>query len=290
MLAFVTSMRHPANADNYAHNEALLAESLASISQQTSQDYVVIVVGNQAPAFPLPSRVHFVTVDFAPPARVNGPHADRSGFVLDKGSKIGVGLIAAREYRPDWVMIFDADDFVHRDLTAFVHERSDSDGWVIQDGWIYSRARNGYRKQENFNRTCGTSYILPYTVYSVPDTLDVNASQEAIAAGYGEVLPNIMGAHRNAVQWHSERGRKLRPLPFRGAVYHVDTGENHSGKVLAGLIRPWTPRLVRTYGVRPSDSRGSTLWACLGPTAWWQTLRDLSNRLVARFVRRRASR
>lgn len=285
MIAFVTSMRHPANADDYAYNEELLQASLASISRQTSQDYIVIVVGNQEPKFPLPERVRFVRVDFAPPARVNGPHADRSGFVRDKGSKIGVGLIAARDHNPDWVMIFDADDFVHRGITAFVHENPLSDGWVIEDGLMYSRARDGYRRQRKFNMTCGTSYIIPFSVYDVPVALDVNATQDEVVSGFGEILPNIMGAHRNAVQWHAARGRELRTLPFEGAVYLVDTGENHSGKALGGVIRPWTPRILETYGIARRGGRMASIINCLGPQACWQTVKDLTRRVAVRVSR-----
>ena len=285
MLAFVTSLRHPGNASDYGRIETLLQETLASISQQTSDDYVVIIVGNQAPSFPLPPRTHFVPVDFAPPAAANGPHADRDGFVRDKGTKIGVGLIAARAHDPSHVMIFDADDFVHRDLTAFVGRHADAPGWVIDKGWIYSRSRNGYRAQDEFNRTCGTSYVIPFGVYEVPRDLTVQATQDEVLAGFGEVLPNIMGAHRNAVQWHRERGRALESLPFRGAVYHVDTGENHSRKALPGLVRPWDARLEELFAIRPSRGRAATLWAAAGPRAIAQTTWQLGKRLVKPALR-----
>lgn len=289
MLAFITSMRHPDNADDYGYNEKLLEATLRSLTQQSSQDYVVFVVGNRAPSFQLPSRVHFVEVDYAPPARVNGPHANREGFVRDKGSKIGAGLIAARQYNPDWVMIFDADDFVHRDLVDFVHRHADAPGWVIQRGWIYSRARNGYRAQDGFNRTCGTSYVIPFSAYDVPNSIDVGASQQEIIDAFGDVLPNIMGAHRNATSWHASRGRELRAVPFRAAVYHVDTGENHSRKALPGLIHPWNSDLLRDYAIQPTRERNKTLWSCYGPKALvqsgWALLKHLLGPLYRRLSR-----
>lgn len=284
MLAFVTSLRHPANATDYGRIEVLLQETLGSISQQSSDDYVIIIVGNREPSFDLPERAVFVPVDFPPPAAATGPHADRDGFVRDKGTKIGVGLLEARKYDPSHVMIFDADDFVHRDLAAFVGRHPREAGWVIDRGWIYSRARNGYRAQDSFNRTCGTSYIVAYDAYAVP-ALPVTATQQQILDGYGDVLPNIMGAHRNAVQWHRERGRVLQRLPFRGAVYHVDTGENHSGKQLSGLLRPWRRHLERTFAIPASRGRVSSLWACLGPQALAQSVASLAGRLAARIRR-----
>ncbi|WP_345752729.1 hypothetical protein [Microbacterium rhizophilus] len=280
MLAFITSLRHPDNAADYPRIESLLAETLASISQQSSDDYVVIVVGNREPSFILPPRTHFVPVDFAPPAATNGLHADRDGFVRDKGTKIGIGLLAARAHHPSHVMIFDADDFVHRDLVQFVRREVGAPGWVIDKGWIYSRARNGYRRQDGFNRTCGTSYIIPFDAYRVPEGLSVTATQQEIVDGFGEVLPNIMGAHRNAVQWHRDRGRVLTPLPFRGAVYHVDTGENHSGKALPGIVRPWDRRLAEMFAIQPRRGAVATLWASVGPIALAQSTSSFVRRVV----------
>jgi hypothetical protein len=64
VLAFVTSLRHPDNASDYGRVEELLRRTLRSIAQQTSDDYIVIVVGNRAPSFALPPRARFVYVDF----------------------------------------------------------------------------------------------------------------------------------------------------------------------------------------------------------------------------------
>ena len=79
MLAFITTLRHPHNSADYGHVEALLQDTLASLTQQTSDDYVVIIVGIRRPAFPLPERVVFVEVDFPPPSthRVQKPDLRR---------------------------------------------------------------------------------------------------------------------------------------------------------------------------------------------------------------------
>lgn len=285
MLVFVTSMRHPRNATDYAYNEFLLRQTLESIQAQTSDDYHVYVVGNQEPSFPLGPKVTYVGVDFEPPAPVHGPHADRTGFVRDKGSKIGIGLVAAREKKPDWVMIFDADDFVHESIVDFVHQNLASSGWVIREGWVYSRARNGYRKQNAFNGTCGTSYILPYEAYSVPENLSLDASQDEVIRAYGETLPSVIGAHRNAASWFAERGRHLDDLPFRGAVYHVDTGENHSGKELRGVIKPWGEKFSATFGIPSSHTKIATLWRCYGPAALVQSIISFFTRVLRRVRR-----
>lgn len=280
MLAFITSLRHPQNSADYARVEELLQETLNSVAQQTVDDYVVIVVGNRHPDFELPPRTEFVQVDFEAPAPPTGPRTAREPFVRDKGTKIGVGLIAARRHDPDHVMIFDADDFIHRDLTRIVASAPHSAGWVIDRGWMYSRSRNGYRRQDDFNRTCGTSFVIPYEAYEVPQHLDITASQAELIDAYGEVLPNIIGAHRNAVSWHRERGRALRSFPLRAAVYHVDTGENHSGKAVSGLLRPWNARFGATFGIRASLGPARAAWRSLGPKAMGESAQEFATRAI----------
>ncbi|WP_375385843.1 hypothetical protein [uncultured Microbacterium sp.] len=282
MIAFITSIRHPDNSASYSRVENLLEDTLRSVAGQVDQDFVVIVVGNRAPSFPLPERTVFVPVDFPAPAPPTGPRTARAPFVWDKGTKIGVGLIAARSYSPDFVMIFDADDFVSRRLSGFVKDHADCQGWVIEKGWMYSGSRGVFRMIPRFNRTCGTSFILPFDAYSVPSDVGVGADQQTIAAAYGELLFNIMGAHRDAVEWHEAHGRNLQVLPFRGAVYHVDTGENHSGKSMTGIAFPATRALLREFGIRDSRSLVRRAWSSFGPRPISETSKAVARRAIRR--------
>lgn len=248
MLAFITSLRHPDNARDYARNEQLLKETLDSIAQQTSDDYVVVVVSNVPLSFPLPNRVTSVVVDFPPPAPP-GAHATYPAFVWDKGTKMGIGLIAARDHAPDYVMIIDADDFVHRDLVAFTVANAGSPGWYVSRGWRYSGSRNVYRSLRAFNLQCGSAYILPFAAYAVPGDVSVTLGQGAVFDVFGDRVATIMGSHMRVVKWARSHGYPLTPLPFRAAVHHVDTGENHSGGTLGGVARTLSREMRETYGI-----------------------------------------
>jgi hypothetical protein len=285
VLAFITSLRHPANAADYAAVEELLEGSLRSVCAQDHHEFVVIVTGNRAPSFELPPRVHFVPVDFAPPPAEAGPHASRSSFVLDKGSKIGIGLVAARRFDPDMVMIFDADDFVSRRLAGFVATQPHPRTWVVEDGYVLSRSRGSYRRQPGFHRTCGTSFLVPYEAYRVPDYLDQGSSQAAVVEGFDERLTAIMGAHRDAADWLEEHGWPPTPLPFRGAVYHVDTGENHSGKAMSGLALPVTRALAAEFGVPRPRWSAAQLRLSAGPGPLADSWSGLRKRTLARLRR-----
>jgi hypothetical protein len=265
VIAFVTSLRHPHNSADYDRVEQLLSETLASVTAQTCDDYVVYVVGNREPAFPLPDRTTFVPVDFPPPVDVAGPQFELGPFVHDKGTKIGIGLAAARKHHPDHVMIFDADDYVHHDIAALSASDPGANGWLVEEGYIYSRSRQAYQVQKRFFGVCGTSHVVTWRAYEVPDSLSVTATQNEVVEAYGERLGALLGAHRNKRIWLSKRGHKLAPMPFRGAIYQVDTGENHSGKALRGLARPLGRELIETYGVPRLGSRAGALWSAWSP-------------------------
>jgi hypothetical protein len=272
MLAFITTLRHPLNSENYDHVESLLQDTLASLSQQSCDDYVVIIVGNRRPAFPLPKRATFVEVDFPPPSDHKGPRTGHAPAIWDKGTKNGVGLVAARDFGPDYVMFVDADDFVHRELAAFVNARTGHPGWVVKRGWKYSRARNAYRLHRRFYTVCGTSFIIPFEAYEVPSEVTVTATQREIAEAYGERLEHVL-EHGWAFAWWRNHGRILEPVPFPAAVYHVSHGENHCGNGLYGPARPYHSHLYRDFGISPSKSPRATLWASIGPAGLKPDLR-----------------
>jgi len=272
MLAFITTLRHPHNSANYRRVESLLQSTLESLNRQTSDDYIAIIVGNHRPSFPLPRKAVFVGVDFPPPSDVHGPRTGRAPVIWDKGTKTAIGLVAARDHQPDYVMAIDADDFVHRDVAAFVRDHDGDEGWVVKRGWVYSRARNAYRLRRRFYRVCGTSFIIPFDAYGVPAGLTVSSTQREIAEAFGERLEQIL-EHGYAFDYWRKHGRTLRPLPFPGAVYHMDTGENHSDNQLFGPALPYRSHLYRDFAIRPSRSPASSVWAAIGPAALKPDLR-----------------
>ncbi|BBZ41205.1 glycosyltransferase family A protein [Mycobacterium conspicuum] len=272
MLAFITTLRHPHNSADYGHVESLLQDTLASLVQQSSDDYIVIVVGNRRPAFRLPERCVFVEVDFPPPSTRHGPRTGPAAVIWDKGTKTAIGLIAAREFAPDYVMAVDADDFVHRDVAAFVNARPGRDGWWVEQGWMYSRRRNACRLQRKFHHQCGTSLIVRYDAFDVPPDLTISSTQREIFEAFGERFEHIL-EHGWALAWWQNHGLVMEPLPFAAAVYHVGHGENHCDNGLFGFARPYHARLHDDFAINPSRTPRSTLWASYGLPALRPDLR-----------------
>ncbi|WP_353814422.1 hypothetical protein [Agromyces sp. SYSU T00266] len=248
MLAFITSLRHPRNSADYGEVETLLADSLRSVRRQESPDFSVWVVGNRRPAN-LPDGVNWVEVDFAPPSERRGPQTGREAVLLDKGTKLAVGLIAASVEGPDHVMLFDADDAVSKRLAGLSAGEPEADGWRVVEGWRWSSERRAIRRQPDFHRHCGTAFVVRRDLYGVPDGLSVDASQDELRQAFGERLFRRIGSHRHLSDDLAAEGHPLSPVGFPAALYRVGTGENHSGVSLGGFGRPIGRAVASEFGV-----------------------------------------
>jgi hypothetical protein len=77
----------------------------------------------------------------------------------------------------------------------------------------------------------------------------------------------------------------LIPVPFRAAIYRVETGENHSGKRMFGRARPVPRSVSRDFGLPPRPR--PSLRQVAGSTAGrLRRIRPRLRRLAGSAVRR----
>ncbi len=289
MLTFVTSLRHPHNSNDYGRVESLLMETLRSVTQQDSDEFGVVVVGNRAPSAPLPPKVRFVEVDFAPPSRTSGPQTGHEAVLLDKGTKLAVGVLAARDDSPSDIMVFDADDYVSSRIAGTVQQADPrANGWYVDQGYIYSPSRRAVRKHNNFNFRCGTSHIVRTDLYRLPAELSERSTQAELMERAEDSVINLLGSHMKIKLRFDAEGTPLRRLGYRGAVYNVGTGENHSGKGLRGIGHPVTPDLASEFGLPAAEGGLRPLLDAYGPRYVAQSV-GLAAAQPVRLARRAAA-
>jgi hypothetical protein len=249
VLVFITSVRHPHNATDYSRVERLLRRTLASVCAQNDPNFRAIVVANRPLRFATPKMVETVVVDFPAPSDHHGAQIDREAILRDKGTKLAVGVLAARRHPATHIMPFDADDFVSRRLAGFVNNHPTATGWYLPKGHAYYERRGLTRHLDNFHERCGTSFVIRQDLYG-PADLPVTATQDALYDGFGEfVVRELLGSHRVALKHLRATGTPLQPLPFRGAAYTLETGENWSGDGLAGFAWPVRRTLEHEFGL-----------------------------------------
>jgi hypothetical protein len=139
--------------------------------------------------------------------------------MADKWAKVRVGLVAARKFAPCHIMVADADDCVSNRLSGLCAENPDSHGWIFDQGWMHDEGKPViFWKKKDFDAVCGTSSIVRATPAELPaeETGD-RESIHILRSGHTQIRANSLA-----------RGTPLAPLPFRGAVYCLATGENHT--------------------------------------------------------------
>src|SRR5262245_17061886 len=137
-----------------------LQQTIRSIRNSASENYRVVVVGNEKPKIETgsDSRVHFLSSNDPFPSDANY----RAALRLDKLAKIDAAWRYAKsKWNPKYVMKLDADDFISSRLVGWLDEVATEAGYLIRHGWLWrSGARYLIQRTECLDRVCGTCLII----------------------------------------------------------------------------------------------------------------------------------
>jgi hypothetical protein len=222
LVTFIIPVRHQANANDWGALKARLSQTVASIAAQSNGDWRGVIVANEGADLPaLPARFSVERVDFPPNQRHDLDSADREAvfdaFRLDKGRRVLKGMLVARE--AGFFMIVDDDDFVSSNIVEHVSLHSQSNGWKIDRGYLWSEGGKLVLRHDDFANYCGTSLIIRVAHYDLP------ARFEDASDNY---VKSMLGSHVCIGTVLADRGVPLERLPFRGAIYRVGHSGAHS--------------------------------------------------------------
>jgi hypothetical protein len=222
MLVFIIPLKSKAKSSSWSHVSLLCERTVRSVCNQTSTNFKAIIVCNEKPyiQFEHPN-LHYLEVDLPFPTFRSDQHNEKLNEInnrrVDKGRKILAGLAYARQFAPSHILTVDSDDCISKHLTAFVKQNPGSNGWFIATGYRYQEGSKFIYYKRNFYRMCGICNILRFDLMRVPETPEYNR-------GYGYYKYYI--DHAKVKNGLAAAGFPLTPLPFPGAVYITDTGEN----------------------------------------------------------------
>ncbi|MCW5312824.1 glycosyltransferase family 2 protein [Nostoc sp. KVJ3] len=215
MLVFVIPLKSPQVSNSWELVTQSFERSIKSICNQTSSDFHAIVVCHEQPKIEFNHpQITYITVDFPPPNETDWVARGDT----DKGRKILKGLMYAHQFSPTHTMPVDADDCISKNLAAFIKQHPNSNGWFINKGYKYKEgSKYIYIKRKDFYSMCGTSNIIRYDLNFLPENAEYDR-------GYGYYKYYIdHGKLRGVLE---NKNKIIEPLPFPGAVYIVETGEN----------------------------------------------------------------
>ncbi|WP_309743350.1 glycosyltransferase family A protein [Chamaesiphon sp. OTE_20_metabat_361] len=212
MFVFIVPLRSPETCNDWAKVSALCNGTLHSLLDQSSPNYHIILVCNVPPIDFVPHpRISVIQESFPVPNSLT----DRFGDIY---LKIKRGMLAIKQlqlvqkHSDTFVMRVDADDLVSNRLVAFTEKHPYADGWFFASGYIHEVGSNHLFLHPQFMSVSGTSHIIRCNYADFPDSMDVPAT---------EWLDPIW-QHLNVNSLLESRGKKLRSLPFAGAVYQIN--------------------------------------------------------------------
>ena len=212
MLTFVIPVKSKSVASNWTKFSKLFERTLRSICNQTDPNFKVVVVCHEIPDVNFThNSIHYIHPDFDPPTKKN---TKQRQFLLnqrlDKGNKIKLGVdYATKEFKTDYVMFVDSDDFISNRIAAYVNCRiNESFGWYVRKGYLNFNWKNALVVTKKFSYLCGSSIIVK------PELVELFFDKGKIDLYFNHQLTKL------------DSNIELKEFPFSAGIYNIGNGEN----------------------------------------------------------------
>lgn len=219
MLYFVIPLMSRQVAKDWNMVSELFNRTLWSCYNQTDPNFKIIVACHEIPEL---TKTYDNRVEFIQVSEKDAPiPKTQDEKMVDKGYKTHTLAMRVRELGGGYTMMVDADDLVSCHLAEFVNKHSNESGFYVKTGYVYFVGDDYMKVLPKFSS--GSACIVNYSVEDLPDgypevmTSNCDSNEWIIRKRHGGVVPACI-----------EAGRPLKALPFKGAVYVLGSGENHS--------------------------------------------------------------
>lgn len=211
MIIFLIALKAKQVARDWSYTCSLLNRTLASIYNQVNPDFKVLLVCHDKPDVKVehPSLILY-QVDFPIPNKTY------EEMLLDRDLKELIGRQVAKNFNPDYIMVVDADDCLHRRIAEVLNQELTkpivADGFLVDSGYIYYEKTKRFVPRAGFYQFCGSTLALRTELYDTPDS----SSYESLLNFYNK---GLFHSHGLLVNYWQSRGKVIKPFPFRGCIY-----------------------------------------------------------------------
>lgn len=214
MLTFIIPLKSPEVSSDWGRVLKLFTRTLKSVCNQTVPHFRVIVVSNVIPEIDFQHpKVKYIKVDFVPTNKEVYRYKE-----VDKGHRILIGLIDAKENESDYVMVVDADDCISQFIAEFVHQNASQEhsGWFLGYGYVYQESSNlVYLRKYRFNKICGTGNIIRLDQIELPKEADNHDQKTYLYYGNHQHFHICKQVLKNIEKY------PYLPLPFFGYISNL---------------------------------------------------------------------
>lgn len=254
MLVFITAVRHPQNSKSFSRVGRLLDRTLHSVCRQSDDRFSVVVVHNSLPNLTVRDpRISYLRVGFPPPSSERTAEIDFIAGVRDKGTKLSVGLAAARDMGAEHVMFIDCDDLLSCNIADWANQHPGHPGWFSPDGYIHTvGSRQIQPVSGDFHHLNGSSSIVRTDLTGLASGVSPTSTQEEVVAAMGQTyVDRVIGIHGRWADLLAEDGHQMEALPFRSTIWEIGTGENASGNLVSARTKVTiAPGITHEFGLR----------------------------------------
>jgi len=253
MLGFVVPLRSKSSSNNWAYHSELVFRTLTSICNQTSKDFIVIVVYTDYPErmvendkviylkYPYPFLISHEITDAGCDTLRYFPKRNLE-ILMDQARRTMVGCKCAIDRGCKYLMEVDADDLVSNKIAAFVERASNitPPGWFINKGFVYIEGSKIIYRYTKLNLICGSTHIVRADLLNIPDFSSKNYLDYNFFSSHSWIR----------IRLRTYKEVEIQPLPFGGIIYVLNPGSwtNISRKFQSTGVKKWAKLLL--YGQR----------------------------------------
>jgi hypothetical protein len=228
LFYFLIPLRSAATTQNWALTCSLLGRTLRNLSGQRSKNWHIVLVHSDCPDIAELGSPNITTCHMDLPVP-----GDRAGRRRDKRLRLAAGVEAIFERAAGEsdtvIMPMDADDLLSVRLVEFGESAEADNGFVVSRGYLHHPASRLLYTHNRFHTLCGSC-----------EAFRIRRGNRVMFGAPGELIDLFKKhGHGGRPLAMSERGTPLTGVPFRGAVYSLSTGDNHSGNRLGLRWKPW---------------------------------------------------
>ena len=219
MLYFMIPLMSKKAAKDWNMVSDLFNRTLWSCYNQTDPDFRILVACHEIPKL---AKKYDGRVEFMQVSEKDAPLPEtQKEKMIDKGYKTHTLAMRLRELGGGFAMMVDADDLISCHMAEFINRHPDENGYYVKTGYVYFVGDTYMKVMPKFSS--GSSCIVNYSVRELPDRYPPVMTENCDSNEW-----IIRKRHNSIVPACEDAGRPLKPLPFKGAVYVLGSGENHS--------------------------------------------------------------